>query len=271
MPGQLHRVPAQCYVEIDTPDGVLAARGDGGGWIGPGAVLGWRRHLRFARDFGRWKEHSVDVMVAPYEGGWPPAADELRWPHPPEDAQPARFWEEVRGADLEAMVRDEAAQVAAVVEALTPRLPRGARVLDVACSHGECLAALARHRPDLRLEGLDRAAAMVERTRQRVPTARVEVGDALDLGSRRADAVVSRAFSHEVMTRPEALAGVAESARVTEPGGWVVLCSWRPPLCQQQDVRPLGSVEQTIRVASDGALRPVYVVRITGSAPGDGA
>ena len=46
-------------------------------------------------------------------------------------------------------------RVRRLAAALAERLPHGARVLDVGCGSGDLAALLMRHRPDLRIEGID--------------------------------------------------------------------------------------------------------------------
>jgi 2-polyprenyl-3-methyl-5-hydroxy-6-metoxy-1,4-benzoquinol methylase len=57
------------------------------------------------------------------------------------------------------------------------RLPQQASVLDVACGPGNVSAFLARERPDLRLQGIDLAPAMVALAQTHVPSARFQVHD----------------------------------------------------------------------------------------------
>jgi cyclopropane fatty-acyl-phospholipid synthase-like methyltransferase len=54
---------------------------------------------------------------------------------------------------------------------------QGASVLDVACGPGNVSAYLAKHRPDLKLLGIDLAEGMVRQARLRVPSAEFRVED----------------------------------------------------------------------------------------------
>jgi 2-polyprenyl-3-methyl-5-hydroxy-6-metoxy-1,4-benzoquinol methylase len=57
------------------------------------------------------------------------------------------------------------------------RLPQQGSVLDLACGPGNVSAFLARERPDLRLQGIDLAPAMVALAQTHVPSARFQVHD----------------------------------------------------------------------------------------------
>jgi SAM-dependent methyltransferase len=99
----------------------------------------------------------------------------------------------------------------------------GTRVLDVGCGSGE-LCALAAGR-GASVSGLDASGAMVELARRRVPGADLRVGamerlpwpdGAFDVVT----AVNALAFA------ADPAAALAELARVTRPGGQVVVCGW---------------------------------------------
>ncbi len=106
---------------------------------------------------------------------------------------------------------------------LAASLPAGARVLDVGTGPGHLLAYLTRQRPDLDLWGLDIAADMIRRARQRHPrTLKWLVADAqsLPLRSGAFDQTVAT-FSFHIWPRPGV--GVQEMVRVLKPGGraWI--------------------------------------------------
>lgn len=109
---------------------------------------------------------------------------------------------------------------AAVLELLAPL--RAARLLDAGCGTG-LFAALAAER-GAEVHGLDAAPALVEYARRRVPGAEFVVGDigALPFADRTFDAVTALNSLLYASDPPHAL---AELARVTAPGGRVVL-SW---------------------------------------------
>ena len=111
-------------------------------------------------------------------------------------------------------------------ELLEPR--PGARLLDVGCGTGEDVLALApRVLPGGRVTGIDVSAAMIDEARRRVGAAvgravDLRVGDAtrLDLGDATVDGCrAERTLQH--LDRPAD--AVAEMARVTRPGGRVVV------------------------------------------------
>jgi hypothetical protein len=66
----------------------------------------------------------------------------------------------------------------------------------------------------------------------------------------------------------EALAGLAEATRATRMGGAVILHSWLPPLLWSGDMVGLGVVERTTWVDTNGALKPLYVLRVSHAPPG---
>jgi SAM-dependent methyltransferase len=126
---------------------------------------------------------------------------------------------------------DGVREVAAVAEwkqrsfaLLRPRA--GAELLDVGCGTGEDAIALAALvAPGGRVVGIDASAAMIDEARRRAagaaPAPDLRVGDAqrLDLADASFDgARAERTLQH--LERPGD--AVAEMARVTRPGGWVV-------------------------------------------------
>lgn len=106
---------------------------------------------------------------------------------------------------------------------LAASLPAGARVLDVGTGPGQLPVDLTRQRPDLDLWGLDFAAAMIRRARQRHPrTLKWLVADAHSLPFRSGAFDLSVAtFSFHIWPRP--IVGVQEMLRVLKPGGraWI--------------------------------------------------
>jgi demethylmenaquinone methyltransferase/2-methoxy-6-polyprenyl-1,4-benzoquinol methylase len=107
----------------------------------------------------------------------------------------------------------------------------GSRALDVATGTGDLAIALSRRRADV--VGQDFSAGMLELARRKAPQLRFEQGDALDLpyadGEFDAVTVGFGARNFADLGR-----GLAEMARVTKPGGRVVVLEittpQRPPL-----------------------------------------
>jgi SAM-dependent methyltransferase len=123
-----------------------------------------------------------------------------------------------------------------VTLALLERLPApeaGALVLDVACGTGEPGLTLARRRPEVRVLGVDSAAAMIEvargkAARESLGSARFEVmsSDALALADESVDAVISR---FGLMMFGDVPASAREMARVLRRGGRFSLAVWEDP------------------------------------------
>lgn len=103
-------------------------------------------------------------------------------------------------------------------------VPSGASVLDVGTGPAHLVAAIARHRPDLTVTGVDVDPEMVELARRHLTglgeRATVVVGDALALPfpDDSFDVVVSTLSLHHW---PDPAAGAAELDRVRRPGGRV--------------------------------------------------
>ncbi|RSS02456.1 class I SAM-dependent methyltransferase [Streptomyces sp. WAC00469] len=112
-------------------------------------------------------------------------------------------------------------RAAAAAAAVLGLLPGGCRRLaDVGCGTGIVTRRLAEARPDVRVTGVDRSAAMVRRAAARLPGAVVRAdGLRLPFADERFDAVVSVWLLHLAPTDADARAVVAECARVLRPGG----------------------------------------------------
>jgi SAM-dependent methyltransferase len=121
--------------------------------------------------------------------------------------------------------------IAGDAEAFVSRLaiPRGARVLDVACGTGNLAIPLARGGADV--AGVDIAANLITQARQRAAaeglTVRFDEGDAeaLAYGDESFDVVVTM-FGAMFAPRPELVA--SELARVLRPGGLLAMANWNP-------------------------------------------
>jgi ubiquinone/menaquinone biosynthesis C-methylase UbiE len=103
-------------------------------------------------------------------------------------------------------------------------LPRGARLLDLACGPGNFCAFAARHRPDLALLGLDMAPAMLAQARERVPGAEFRLGDCrrLDEGLGTFDAAAF-CFGLSYLDEEEAVACLRGLRTLLSPGAPLLL------------------------------------------------
>jgi len=110
----------------------------------------------------------------------------------------------------------------------TADVQSGERVLDVACGTGDLLRRFAEARPEAELTGVDLAAGMVERARQKladVSDVSVQQADAhaLPFSDDTVDVVVSSSTFH-YFTHPRAV--LAEMRRVLRPDGRLILLDW---------------------------------------------
>ena len=129
----------------------------------------------------------------------------------------------------------------------------GRSVLDVGCGDGSVLAEMLRYgaAPDA-LHGIDLLAGRVESARAKLPSARIEAGDARRLPYEDASFDLTLGFTLlSSVVDAEARRQVAsEMARVTRPGGVVMLYDfWINPA--NRDVRPLRRSE--VRALFPGA------------------
>lgn len=102
----------------------------------------------------------------------------------------------------------------------------GTRVLDAGCGAG-LLLVLAKLR-DARVSGLDASAALLDIARQRLAEADLREGDleALPFADAGFDAVTA---VNSLFYATDMAAAMRELARVTRPGGRVVVTAWGPP------------------------------------------
>ena len=112
----------------------------------------------------------------------------------------------------------------ATVKAVDPK--RGERILDIAAGTGTSSAALAKSGADV--VALDFSAGMVEEGRRRHPDLTFVQGDAekLPFGDAEFDAVT---ISFGLRNVVDHSAGLREMARVTRPGGRLVVCEFSTP------------------------------------------
>jgi ubiquinone/menaquinone biosynthesis C-methylase UbiE len=111
-----------------------------------------------------------------------------------------------------------------VVHAIVDALPVG-RAVDAGCGTGRHAARLAERGWDV--VGVDATHEMLEVARTKTPAARFEQGDLLDLPL--ADDAVDLALCALALTHvPHLASGYAELARVTRPGGTIVVADVHP-------------------------------------------
>lgn len=109
---------------------------------------------------------------------------------------------------------------------------RGGRVLDIGCGGGWWLAQLARAGvPAERLHGIDLIASRVDRARQAVPGARVEVGDATSLpfGDASFDVVLLLTMLSSAGSDARVRRVMLEARRVLAPSGAILVYEARVP------------------------------------------
>jgi SAM-dependent methyltransferase len=170
-------------------------------------------------------EHAADIVVDLHQPGWPVIrhvaarlATHNHW-YVTEGraffATRAATWDTKFGDDLPAYAR-------AVAEA---RLPHGATVVDVGCGTGRALPALrAAVGPAATVIGADFTPQMlaIARTHARAECATLLLADAYRLPL--ATASVDAVFAAGLLTHlPDARAGLRELARITRPGGRLIL------------------------------------------------
>ena len=108
-------------------------------------------------------------------------------------------------------------------------IPEGSRLLDIGCGNGRFLGTLESR--DISYTGIDFSEGLVgvahERYRER-PQTEFVVGNALALpfSDRSFDNVVSFAVLHHIPSREYRVQFLREAARVTKPGGFIILTAW---------------------------------------------
>ena len=143
---------------------------------------------------------------------------------------------------------------AALLDALLPRLPAGAAVLDIGCGAGSTSLALAAARPDARVTGLDLSEPLVAAARERADgRARFEVGDAsvwTPADGCRFDALVSR---HGVMFFDDPIAAFAHLHGLAASGAPFVFSCFRA-----RDLNPWAAelAPVIVRFAPEAAAGP---------------
>lgn len=137
-------------------------------------------------------------------------------------ARSARFYDAIYG------FKDYAGEAARVDREIQTRRPGARTLLDVACGTGGHLQHLAA-RYDA--EGVDVSSAQIEVARGRVPGARLQVGDMLDLAlDRRFDAVTCLFSAIGYTLTVERMGqAIAAMARHLAPGGVLIVEPWFTP------------------------------------------
>ncbi len=149
-------------------------------------------------------------------------------------------WGGLSSRAYEAVIAEGAVPLYArlVDEELSPRIPTGARVLDVGSGPGHVACLLAERRPDLEVFGVDLSATMVARATRRVAggaRVRFEVGDATALPY--PDGAFDFSYSvASIKHWPDPVVGVREMARTTRPGGAVAVLE-TDPQCSREAAR----------------------------------
>ncbi len=141
------------------------------------------------------------------------------------DADPVRgygAWASTydEGSDANPLIAVETPVVTEILDSLPP-----GRALDAACGTGRWSAYLAQR--DHEVRGIDMSEAMLAIAKDKVPTARFELGEltSLPVGDGWADLVVCALALTHVEDLP---AAVGEMARVVRPGGRIVVSDMHP-------------------------------------------
>ncbi|MER7002507.1 class I SAM-dependent methyltransferase [Dactylosporangium sp. NPDC000555] len=199
------------------------ARGDGSIAIDGGGprVVVWLRTSRRRHADEANRGDAADIVVDLHDPAWPVVRhidprllDHGRW-----YLRESRAFFGVRAATWDAKFGDDLPAYAAAVH--RAGLPRGGAVLDAGCGTGRALPALrAAVGPEGVVLGLDLTPQMLHVARARGE--RLILGDArrLPLAAASLDAVFAAGL---VMHLPDATEGLRELARVTVPGGHLVL------------------------------------------------
>ncbi len=263
----LVQIAANEYVECRTGEDVWVGNGRGLGRVAREDVVGRLIHRRYVPPSSVRHRGHVDALIDSQPESWPwdcAFADvELDWPLARADVLSLAHWDRAIQHDRNLFELQEAPQIEAICSSLVPRLGPGAYVLDLACSHGGCLAELQRRRSDLRLVGCDLSAEMVAHCRARLPTAALTIWDSRSFDGFFAagfDAIVSRAYSLQVMTRSDALDSLRAAMGLLKPGGYLVVHSLLPPVLTPSDLQGVGRPIVQSRVDEAG-LSPFYLLR----------
>ena len=129
------------------------------------------------------------------------------------------------------------------------RVPAGGRLLDVGCGTGVLLERIRDHRAEVSLHGVDPSPEMLRIARQRLGGgAALVIGEVgrLPYASATFEVVVSTSALHHWLRPGDAL---REIARVTRPGGQLVLTDWN------DDFLPLRVFSRLLRVTDRSHYR----------------
>lgn len=109
-------------------------------------------------------------------------------------------------------------------------LPRGGRVLDLACGTCDLTLDLLKHRPDARVVGADLSRAMLDLAARKVPAALVPLVNAPAEALPFADGVFDGAMiAFGIRNVPDYRQGLSEMLRVLRPGGRIVVLEFSTP------------------------------------------
>jgi ubiquinone/menaquinone biosynthesis C-methylase UbiE len=142
----------------------------------------------------------------------------------------------------------------------------GQRAIDVGCGPGALTTELVRRLGATNVAAVDPSAPFVEAARARLPgvDVRVAPAEALPFDDRSFDVALAQLVVH-FMTDP--VAGIAEMARVTRPGGAIVACVWdfagdRSPLSPfwtaVKEMEPDNTGESSYAGARQGHLVEIF-------------
>jgi isonocardicin synthase len=272
---RLHRMPAPELAVVRLRDQMYAAAAPAGEPFGvrADALLGELLGYRLVPHYPDLRRSRAEVSVRPLAGG--AAADlfarlrarehdaEMTAPFAPTtaDGEPLileeSFW--AQGQDqLDATEPHVRAEVVRHLDAL----PRGAAVLDPACSTGACLEAIVAARPDLRATGLDRSPEMIARAARRpaLADARISVHDARVPLPVQAELVVCRCLGRQVVSRADADAILDGCVAALAPGGTLLVTAFSALHHLREDLEERGlTVRQTVAYHEPlGLLFPFY-------------
>ena len=274
---ELFRMPVSSFAVVRTADAVLAAGVEPGRFrVRAADLLGRLVGYRVVTHFPDQTRNEVEATVEPLHvlpedvlaaltGGDGEIAAPVSASAP--DGSPflvaPQHWEEVVHDGIPELDADERHVRAEVLHHLAD-LPRGATVVDPACSSGAMLAAIADERPDLDLIGLDASPAMVGLAAERLAgRATVQHHDARTPLPIAADACICRALVRAVVSEADADAILDRCIDALRPGGMLVVASSGAPYHVADDLRARSlRVVQTVAVdGDDGAVFPFYRAR----------
>jgi isonocardicin synthase len=274
--GRLHRLPAPELAVVRLGDQLYAAASPAGEPFGirRDALLGGLLGYRLVPHYPDMRHSRAEVSVRPLDGGAEPEQVIARLRERNRDVEIAApfapttsdgealiladsFWAEGHDA-----IDASEPHVRAEVVRQLGELPRGAAVLDPACSTGACLEAIVTARPDLRATGLDRAPEMTARAAARpaLADARISAHDARLPLPVSADLVVCRCLGRRVVSRADADAILDRCIAALAPQGTLIVTAFTALHHLREDLEARGlTVRQAVAYDEPlGLLFPFY-------------